>query len=114
MNLDNLCYLNQFYENDPRFFNISSIREKNPRSNKKVTMQSPLNQFSETAAAVREILLSQKTCLTRTQGFLFSLFLLLRIISNSKSLSVPIFIFALLTFPIIYFSLMFVLNINFY
>ena len=59
INLDNQSYLNQLYENNTRFFDISPIRENNPRSNKKVTMQSPLNQFSETAAAVRKILLSQ-------------------------------------------------------
>ena len=59
MNLDNESYLNQLYENNTRFFNILPIRENNPRSNTKVTIQSPLNQFSETAAVVREILLSQ-------------------------------------------------------
>ena len=59
MSLDYQSYLNQLYENNTRFFNILPIRENNPSSNKQVTMQSPLNQFSETAAAVREILLSQ-------------------------------------------------------
>ena len=59
MNLHNLCYLNQFYESEPCFYIISSIHQKNPKSNKKVTMQSPLNHFSQTAAVVREIPLSQ-------------------------------------------------------
>ena len=59
INLDNQSYLNQLYDNNTRFFNILPISENNPRSNKKVTMQGLLNQFSETTAAVREILLSQ-------------------------------------------------------
>lgn len=59
MNVDNQSYPNQYYENQSRFLNISLIREKNPRGNKKVIIQSPLNLFSETAAAVTEILISQ-------------------------------------------------------
>ena len=59
IDLENQSYLNQLYENKTRIFNISSIRENNPRSNTKVTIQSPLNQFSETAAVVREMLLSR-------------------------------------------------------
>ena len=61
----------------------------------KVTIQGPLNQFRETAAAVRGILLSQQTCLTHTLGFLFSLLIPLRIIINNKSLSLPAFSFLL-------------------
>ena len=48
MNLDNQSYLNQLYENNKCFFNIALVHAKNQRSNKKVTMQSPPNQFSET------------------------------------------------------------------
>ena len=59
MNLDNQSYLNQLYQNNPCFFNISPITKSNPRSNENVTMQSPLNQFSETVPSVREILPSQ-------------------------------------------------------
>ena len=70
----------------------------------KVTMQSPVNQLSETATGVREILLFKKTCLTHTLGFLCSLFLSLKIIINNKPLSGSIFIFELLIFPIIYFT----------
>ena len=57
INLDTQSYLNQLYENNTRFFNILRIRESNSSSNKKVIMQSPLNQFSETAVTIREILL---------------------------------------------------------
>ena len=59
LNLDNQSDLNQLYENNTQFFNISPIRENNPRSNKKVAIESPPNQFNQTAAAVREMLLSQ-------------------------------------------------------
>ena len=101
INLDNQPYLNQLYENHTRFFNISPIRE------------SLLNQLSETATAVREILLSQYTIgLAHTIGFLSSILLTLRIIVNKKFLSLRIFIFALLTFSTIYFILLFVLNLN--
>ena len=48
INLDNQSYLNQLYENNTCFFNIPLVHAKNPRRNKKVTVQSPLNQFSET------------------------------------------------------------------
>ena len=48
INLDNQSYLNQLYENNKCFFNIPPVHAKNPRSNKKATVQSPLNQFSET------------------------------------------------------------------
>ena len=56
MNPDNQFHLSQLDQNEncPRFFNISSIGENNPRCNINVTMQSPPNQFSETAAAFRE------------------------------------------------------------
>ena len=97
--LDNQSYLNQLCENHTSFFNVSPIRE------------SPLNQLSETAIPVREILLSQYTCLTHTIGCLFSILLPLRIIINNKSLSFSIFIFALLIFPFMYFILLFVLNL---
>ena len=59
MNVDNQSYLNQLYENQSRFHKILPIRENNPRSNEKVIMESPLNLFTETGAAVREILISQ-------------------------------------------------------
>ena len=52
----------------------------------KITTESPVNQPSETATAVREIVLFKKTCLTHNLGFLFSLFLHLSIIINIKSL----------------------------
>ena len=48
INLDNQSYLNQLYENNKCFFNIALVHAKNPKNNKKVTMQSPLNQISET------------------------------------------------------------------
>ena len=48
ISLDNQSHLNQLYEDNKCFFNIPQVHAKNPRSNKKVTMQSPLNQFSET------------------------------------------------------------------
>ena len=48
INLYNQSYLNQLYENNKCFLNIALVHAKNQRSNKKVTMQSPLNQFSET------------------------------------------------------------------
>ena len=99
INLDNQSYLNQLYENNTRFFNISPIRE------------SPLNQLSETETAVREIILSQHTFLTHTLGFLFSLLLPLRIFINNKSLSASIFIFARLIFLTIYFTFLFLLNL---
>ena len=59
MNLDNQSYLNQLCESHILFFNISKIYQNNQESNKKVTMQCPLIQFSETDVAVRGILLSQ-------------------------------------------------------
>ena len=97
MNLDNQSYLNQLCESHILFFNISKIYQNNQESNKKVTMQCPLNQFSETDVAVRGILLSQWTCLAQTRGFL----LVLKILNHNKSLSISISIFALL----IYFEL---------
>ena len=57
MNVDNQSYPNRYYENQIHLLNIFLIRENNPRRNKNVTRQSPLNLFSETAAAVREILI---------------------------------------------------------
>ena len=47
MNPDNQPYLNQHYlnKNRPGFFKISTIREKNLRSNINVTKQSPLNRL---------------------------------------------------------------------
>lgn len=54
MNPDNQSYLKNLYENRQSFFNISFIPENNPRSNINVTVQSPLSQFSEFAAAFIE------------------------------------------------------------
>ena len=50
INLYNQSYLNQLYENNKCFLNVALVHAKNQRSNTKVTMQSPLNQFSETLA----------------------------------------------------------------
>ena len=53
MNPYNQSYLNHLDEKHPSFLKISSMRENNPRSNKNVIMQSPLNQFREIAAVFR-------------------------------------------------------------
>ena len=112
MHLDNQSYLNQLYENNPRFFNISPKPESNPRSNKKVTMESLQNQSSETAAVVREIQISQKTILEVFFSLFFSLLGLLAIRNLSLSLCLCRFYFSLAIFPNINFNLLLVLNVN--
>ena len=58
INLDNQSCMNQLDGNNTLFFNILPIRGNNPRSNKNISMQILLNQFSESTIAVRGILFS--------------------------------------------------------